>query len=91
MAVVVLPFHAWCVFEHTRWFSARLVVAERAVVRGVDGEGAVLKGSIVRLVRYLYAIPSMNETYTKSSSWSVVSGGGGGEQIILLFSKHVGE
>lgn len=32
-----------------------------------------------------------NLTYPNKSSWSDVSGGGGGEQIILLFSKHVGE
>ena len=43
MAVVVLAFHAEYMFEDTGWFSVRLVVAERAVVEGVDGEGAVLK------------------------------------------------
>lgn len=32
-----------------------------------------------------------HETYTNKSSWSEASGGGGGEQIILLFSKQVGE
>jgi hypothetical protein len=42
MAVMVLAFHAECVFEDTGWFSVRLVVAERAVVGGVNGEGAVL-------------------------------------------------
>lgn len=43
MAVVVLAFHAGRVFEDTRWFSVRVVIAEGAVIGGIDGEGAVLK------------------------------------------------
>ena len=65
----------------------RMIVAEGAMVRGEDGERAVADPSECC---ELVTAPD-GCTYRYKASRSVSSGGGGGEQIILLFSKQVGE